>query len=110
MFTGSIRYVAFLCLLSSGKLSGFCVEVSFSADILPLLSDRCFQCHGPDEGNREADLRLDQQTIVGGAGEAGGIVIPGDLENSELWLRIIDDDPSTVMPPPESHREKLTEK
>ena len=110
MFTGSIRYVAFLCLLSSGKLSGFCVEVSFSADILPLLSDRCFQCHGPDEGNREADLRLDQQTIVVGAGEAGGIVVPGDLEKSELWLRIIDDDPSTVMPPPESHREKLTEK
>jgi len=79
-------------------------ENSFSKDVLPLLSDRCFQCHGPDEANREAGLRLDSPSIVGTPGQKHGIVVPGSLDASELWSRIVSDDPDTMMPPTGAHR------
>lgn len=79
-------------------------SVSFTRDVRPILSDNCFACHGPDEGKREADLRLD---IAESALESGA-VSPGDLDSSELWQRIISEDPSDQMPPPDSHNQ-LTE-
>lgn len=83
-------------------------DVSFSRDILPVLSDRCFHCHGPDESNREADLRLD---LEGSAKEdLGGYaaVVAGKLKDSEIWNRIISKNEDEVMPPPNSHRKPLT--
>lgn len=77
--------------------------VSFSRDILPILSDRCFHCHGPDPSHRKADLRLDDEAA---AREA---LSPGDLAGSEVWQRIISTDKDEVMPPPDSHRKPLTE-
>lgn len=71
--------------------------VSFPQDVRPILSDHCFACHGPDAEKREADLRLDQADSV----SESGAIIAGDLESSELWARIISDDPDTVMPPPD---------
>ncbi|QEG41930.1 Planctomycete cytochrome C [Roseimaritima ulvae] len=71
-----------------------------------LLSDRCNLCHGPDAGSREADLRLDTAEGVfaeSGSGEHDYIVVPGKLEESELMRRILTDDPSEKMPPPESN-------
>ncbi len=68
--------------------------IDFSRDIRPLLSDACFACHGPDEQHRQADLRLDQ-----GDNHA---VIPGDSQASDLMVRILSQDPSEQMPPPES--------
>jgi len=79
--------------------------VNFSREILPLLSDRCFHCHGPDPTHREADLRLDQRDS---AIELGAIV-PGEPENSELLTRVASDDPEMRMPPADSHRKPLTE-
>lgn len=84
-------------------------EFSFSKDVLPLLSDRCFQCHGPDEANREAGLRLDSPSIVGISNDAHGIVVPGNLDASELWKRINSDDPDTMMPPRGAHRAEWSE-
>ncbi|WDQ15582.1 PSD1 and planctomycete cytochrome C domain-containing protein [Rhodopirellula sp. P2] len=85
-------------------------EVSFSRDVLPVLSDRCFHCHGPDEGNREADLRLDVESAAKEDRGGYAAVQPGDLESSELWNRIVSDDEDAVMPPTDSHRKPLSDK
>lgn len=77
-------------------------EVSFNRDIRPLLSDRCFHCHGPDEAQRKADMRLD--TAEGALREHDGVraVVPGDPDQSELIQRIFTNDPDDLMPPPDS--------
>lgn len=82
--------------------------VDFTRDIRPILSDTCFKCHGPDEEERAAGLRLD--TEAGIQADLGGYqaVKAGDLANSELIKRILSDDPDLLMPPPESGR-TLTE-
>lgn len=74
-------------------------SIDFARDIRPILSDACFRCHGPDEGTREADLRLD--TRDGLFGDLGGYVVvePSTPEKSELITRILTDDPDLQMPP-----------
>ncbi|MEQ1827015.1 MAG: DUF1553 domain-containing protein [Pirellula sp.] len=77
--------------------------VSYNRDVRPLLSDRCFACHGPDHSKREADLRLD-------ISDGSQLVIkPGDPDSSELWKRLTTDDPSLQMPPHASNKKPLTE-
>ena len=81
-------------------------HIDFNDHIRPLLSDRCFTCHGFDANAREADLRLD--TPEGAFTEdKHGIapIVPGDPMDSEVWLRIISDDADEVMPPPDSLRQ-----
>ena len=82
--------------------------VSFSRQIRPLLSDRCFQCHGPDSVRREADLRFDQKEGV--LGDRGGrpIVIAGAPQRSELIARIHSTDADWMMPPPDSGKSLST--
>lgn len=72
--------------------------IRFTEDIRPVLSDRCFLCHGPDAGTREADLRLD---IEDAAHEYS--IVPGEPDESEVIRRIFSDDPDEVMPPPDSN-------
>ncbi|MBK8505671.1 MAG: DUF1549 domain-containing protein [Saprospiraceae bacterium] len=80
-------------------------EVDFNFDIRPILTDRCYPCHGPDEQKREAGLRLDQQSAAFTRLEnSGGFAFKkGDLKQSVAWQRIISDDPELMMPPPESN-------
>ncbi|MFN8709496.1 MAG: c-type cytochrome domain-containing protein, partial [Planctomyces sp.] len=78
-------------------------EVRFGRDILPILSDSCFSCHGPDEAHRKGDLRLD--TPEGAASVLGD----GNAAESELLRRITSTDPELVMPPADSGRKPLTE-
>ena len=75
---------------------------NFSRDILPILSDNCFSCHGPDAKSREADLRLDQQESA--LRTEKPIVVPGKSGESELIKRILSADVDAVMPPPKSGR------
>lgn len=81
-------------------------EVSFNLDIRPLLSSRCFSCHGPDPESREAGLRLDQAD--GDEGAIGLAIEPGSVEDSEMWYRITSEDESEIMPPPDSHLKPLS--
>src|SRR5205809_6409863 len=80
-------------------------EITFSRDILPILSDNCFHCHGPDEKERKAKLRLDLHDGALGKGKSGEIaIIPGDASKSEVIRRITSPDEDEVMPPPKSNR------
>ncbi len=86
-------------------------EVSFNQDVFPILSDRCFACHGPDAHDRKAKLRLDQADGADGAYRTrDGItaIKPGSIKDSELWYRITTDDTDDLMPPAKSHKKPLT--
>jgi len=74
-------------------------SIDFNTQIRPLLSNNCFACHGPDEEERAADLRLDTRT--GATADRGGYaaLIPGDPAASELLYRITTDDETDRMPP-----------
>ncbi len=78
------------------------ISVDFNRDVRPILSDHCFACHGPDEKERKADLRLDS------ADGLSNVVAAGDVDASELIARIASTDPDTQMPPPHFHK-PLTE-
>lgn len=80
--------------------------VSYDRDIRPILSDRCFSCHGPDEESREAGLRLDQAD--GEEGAHAFAIVPGAIEDSELWRRITSEDEDEVMPPASAHKKQLS--
>ncbi|HAA51860.1 MAG TPA: hypothetical protein DCE43_19235, partial [Planctomycetaceae bacterium] len=80
--------------------------VQFNRDIRPILSSTCFACHGPDNGNREADLRLDTEAGLNNA-RATGILPSSPGKTGELLDRITSNDPKLKMPPPAS-RHKLT--
>lgn len=78
-------------------------QLGFNSDIRPILSDRCFACHGFDAKAREGNLRLDTPEGAFSEGESGPAIIPGDPENSPAWKRIISRVPDEVMPPIDSH-------
>jgi hypothetical protein len=75
-------------------------RVSFGRDVLPILSENCLLCHGPDAKARKAELRLDLKESALRSKEP--IIIPGKSAESELVRRIESDDPEEIMPPPKS--------
>ena len=80
--------------------------VDFQRDIFPILSDKCFHCHGPDEKARKGKLRLDTPDDAYRANAKGRTtIVPGKSAESELVRRILTKDPDDLMPPPEAHRE-----
>jgi hypothetical protein len=91
-------------------ISGFAADqINFSRDILPILSDNCYQCHGPDEQARKAKLRFDTKEGAFRVKEGKAVIVPGKSAESELIRRITSSDPEEVMPPPKSNR-KLSSK
>ncbi|NNM30049.1 MAG: DUF1549 domain-containing protein, partial [Akkermansiaceae bacterium] len=96
-----------LCLLWLTSAWLPAAEVDFNRDIRPILSDKCFACHGPDERTREAELRLDTYEGATEGGEFAIPIVPGKPDESEVMARIHATDPDDLMPPPESHK-KLT--
>ena len=98
--------VAAVALLSASARGA---EVEYARDILPILSDACYHCHGPDEQARKARLRLDTREGAFRTRSKRTVIVPGKTAESELIKRITSDDETEVMPPPESNR-KLTGK
>ena len=97
--------VPVLTLVAAGWSAGESGAVTFNQHIRPILSDRCFQCHGRDAAKRKADLRLDVPEGAFAVNEHGRQAIkPGDVAQSELWRRVTAIDPDEVMPPPETHK------
>lgn len=77
--------------------------IDFARDVQPILSDNCYACHGPDEEERAADLRLDAEV------DAKAVFTPGAPDKSELIARITTSDPDDLMPPPEKKDRLSTE-
>ena len=75
-------------------VNGFAAESDFNRDIRPILSDRCFSCHGPDSSNRKANLRLDVE-----ADAKRVAIVPGDAASSPLVKRITSTNKALRMPP-----------
>ncbi len=74
--------------------------IQYNRDVLPILSENCFACHGPDKAARKAKLRLDVREEAVKA-EA---IVPGHPEKSELVERIFSEERGQVMPPRKSHK------
>ena len=106
-FRVCVGIIMLVCHLSSAE------KIDFNKDIRPILSDKCFHCHGPDEHDRKGKLRLDIPHGDDGAfrEKKGSFAIKaGDPSKSEIWLRIITDDEDDVMPPSDSTKKPLTKK
>ena len=80
-------------------------RIRYDRDIRPILSENCFACHGPDEHERKAKLRLDVKEGGMYADREGVIaILPGKPEESELLSRLLTGDKDEIMPPPETEK------
>lgn len=77
--------------------------VDYQRDVRPILAQNCFLCHGPDNADRQAGLRLDVREQAIAELESGNhAIVPGDADASELWTRVASTDESLLMPPTET--------
>ena len=109
---GSARAVCvWVCLSVSAiaaETAAPATKLDYGRHVRPILSNNCFKCHGPDEKERQAGLRLDVRDAALKPSESGKpAIVPGKIEASELVARITARDADTLMPPPGSHK-KLT--
>jgi len=79
-------------------------KLAFNRDIRPILSDKCFACHGPDAAERKGKLRLDERDAALKGGESGAAFVPGKPDESEILIRINSTDRDEVMPPLKAHK------
>jgi hypothetical protein len=95
------------CAKSPGALNSAVPDVvDFNFHVKPILSDRCFKCHGPDAQKREANLRLDtKEGLFQHLKDVNNqfVIVPGKPEQSELYRRLVHEDPEQLMPPPKSN-------
>lgn len=83
---------------STSRVGG---EISYSRQVRPILAEHCFACHGPDEAQRKAGLRLDDEPTAKSRRKGRIAIVSGDPQASELIRRIHTQDPDDVMPPPQ---------
>jgi hypothetical protein len=95
-----MRFIFLSCALLIAPCYAATEKISFNRDIRPILSENCYYCHGPDEKNREEDLRLD----IRDAAIKAGALVPGKPEESDLIARVFTDDETEIMPPPKAHK------
>jgi hypothetical protein len=100
------RQMRFAILISTLLASTLCsvsaATIDYGRDVLPILSDKCYHCHGPDEKARKAKLRLDLKESALRTNDP--VIIPGNLRDSELVKRITTTNADDQMPPPDSNR------
>ena len=92
--------LAILIILASPFVAA-AADVEFNHDVRPILSDKCFTCHGPDPANRKTKLRFDMES------SAAGVIVPGDPAKSKLYQRINSDNKATRMPPAYAGHDRL---
>ena len=98
-------YVVLLLALAVSPLCQVLAdEIDFDRDIQPILSDKCYACHGPDEKQRKANLRLDLKASALAKRDGYFIILPGQPSQSQLYQRITADLEQDLMPPPHSER------
>ncbi len=89
-------------VLASALWRASAAAIDYGRDVLPIFSDKCYHCHGPDEKARKAKLRLDVKESALRAKKP--VIIPGNIRDSELVRRITTTNVDDQMPPPESNR------
>jgi len=95
-----------LCCVLVAPVAADDDRIIFNRDIRPILSNACFACHGPSESNRQAELRFDIGRRAFKKLESGEhAIVPGDLEKSQIYQRLITDDPDEVMPPADAEKQ-----
>jgi len=99
-----LRLLACAGWLGAGFAASAADRLSYGRDVLPILSAKCFACHGPDEESRQADLRLDLEAEAKAERDSGRAIQPGSPERSQLLARVTSSDPALVMPPGDSHK------
>jgi mono/diheme cytochrome c family protein len=103
---GTIALVALACVQAAApapRTTPAEPAVDFNRQILPILSENCFACHGPDASKRKAKLRLDTKEGAFAELRSGGrAIVPGKSADSALVERITSDDPTSIMPPPKT--------
>jgi hypothetical protein len=103
MLLARVVAAALTALLLISRIAAAEPKVSFTRQIKPILANKCFACHGPDENERKAELRLDERD------HAVPVVIkPGDAEHSEVVVRITTGDADLRMPPADSKKSAVT--
>jgi hypothetical protein len=109
MSRGKIAQLLFLFVGQCASVAA--QDVEFNRDIRPILSDKCYTCHGPSSVDRKTPLRFDTETgariDLSGGRKA---IVPGHPEQSELWKRVSSDNTAVRMPPAFAGREKLSAK
>ena len=98
-----IIFLALLCTGGAAFADPENTKVDFARDVLPILAENCFACHGPDSGQRKANLRLDQEDEA-----KKTVIVAGDADVSEIFRRITSGDPEVRMPHPDSNRAPLS--
>ena len=117
--------VALICLIGAAVLFSFVYfssekanrgsgaeTISYNFQVRPILSDKCYACHGPDANKREAGLRLDIEKEAYKAlkdNPKAHAIVPGKPNLSEVYLRVSTTDTSIMMPPASSNLPTLTE-
>jgi hypothetical protein len=119
MFFSRIKVAVLICSLSGITISCDRSQqfseplpkvVDFNFHVKPILVQNCYLCHGPDPSSRKAELRLDTyEGATAALKEGGHAIVPGKTSKSNLVQRIYNEDPSQIMPPPETNL-KLTER
>ena len=91
-------------IAASAKKQSVTEQVDFSSQIRPIISSKCFSCHGPDESSRKAKLRLDLRDEAIKDHKGTRAIVPGDAASSEMVRRITATDADDIMPPPKTGR------
>ncbi len=106
-----LKILRLVCFSAAGGFFALplAAQVEFNRDVRPILSERCYTCHGPDETKRLSGLRLD--TEAGAKADLGGhfAIVPGDPGSSEMIQRVTSGDPAKRMPPAYAGQAKLTD-
>ena len=113
VFSLIVAAIAFTaCMNTDGEGISASGKISYNYHVRPILSDKCFKCHGPDQNKLEAGLRLDlPEFAFAPLKETKGAfaLVPGKPGESELFKRVTSTDPAYIMPTPDSHLGALSE-
>ena len=105
-----MRYSLLLLAAANWAIAASNATIEFNRDIRPILSDRCYTCHGPDTNKRQSKLRLDIESIA--KSDLGGhfAIVPADPASSELIRRVGSNDTARRMPPAYSGAARLSDR